>query len=282
MRRGRRAVSKKQTKVKKKMTSEEIEKKKKNIVKSFFVIFALIIIFVIFMIANHFIVLDHNKKTNLVINNKNVTSNLKNDIVIENNIIYLSQADIKNFFDKHIYNDNDTNQIITTYEKKIAAIGFEKNKITINGSNKEIYSHAIKKDEIVYLPISEMTDVYDIEISNIEKTKVVTMDSLEKEQKKAIGKISNNIYNENDRELRMKLLKAGECVDLAAQKRMPHYIAEYLYDLAVITNTFYQNNNISKLKDENQKSDWLGLLNYTYDVMEKLLSLLVIKIPSEM
>lgn len=103
-----------------------------------------------------------------------------------------------------------------------------------------------------------------------------------KEQKKAIGKISNNIYNENDRELRMKLLKAGECVDLAAQKRMPHYIAEYLYDLAVITNTFYQNNNISKLKDENQKSDWLGLLNYTYDVMEKLLSLLVIKIPSEM
>ena len=118
MRRGRRAVSKKQTKVKKKMTSEEIEKKKKNIVKSFFVIFALIIIFVIFMIANHFIVLDHNKKTNLVINNKNVTSNLKNDIVIENNIIYLSQADIKNFFDKHIYNDNDTNQIITTYEKE--------------------------------------------------------------------------------------------------------------------------------------------------------------------
>ena len=30
MRRGRRAVSKKQTKVKKKMTSEEIEKNKKN------------------------------------------------------------------------------------------------------------------------------------------------------------------------------------------------------------------------------------------------------------
>ena len=103
-----------------------------------------------------------------------------------------------------------------------------------------------------------------------------------KEQKKSIGEISNNIYNENDRELRMKLLKAGECVDLAAQKRMPHYIAEYLYDLAVTTNTFYQNNNISKLEDENQKSDWLNLLNYTYGVMEKLLDLLVIKIPSEM
>ena len=220
MRRGRRAVSKKQTKVKKKMTSEEIEKKKKNIVKSFFVIFALIIIFVIFMIANHFIVLDHNKKTNLVINNKNVTSNLKNDIVIENNIIYLSQADIKNFFDKHIYNDNDTNQIITTYEKKIAAIGFEKNKITINGSNKEIYSHAIKKDEIVYLPISEMTDVYDIEISNIEKTKVVTMDSLEKEQKKAI--VTSNVSVRSSTNFIAKTvdrIKKGDCVIVVSSNK---------------------------------------------------------------
>ena len=98
----------------------------------------------------------------------------------------MSEADIANFFDKYIYEDEENNQMITTYEKKIATIGFEKNTININGSDKKIYAHAIKKDETVYLPISEMKDVYDIEISNIEKTKVVTMDSLEKEQKKAI------------------------------------------------------------------------------------------------
>ena len=77
-------------------------------------------------------------------------------------------------------------QIVTTYEKKIATIGFEENKININGSNKNIYAHAIKKDGIIYLPISEMKDVYDVEISNVEETKVVTMDSLKREQKKAI------------------------------------------------------------------------------------------------
>ena len=39
---------------------------------------------------------------------------------------------------KYIYEEKETNQIITTYEKKIAAIGFEDNKITINGSDKNI------------------------------------------------------------------------------------------------------------------------------------------------
>lgn len=190
MKQGKRMEGKIQ-KPKRKMSKEEVAKKKKVITRTFFVIVALLIIFVVALIASNYIILDNNTKTNLIINNKNVTSNLKNDILIEDNIIYLSKPDIANFFDKYIYEEKDTNQIITTYEKKIAAIGFEDNQITINGSDKDIYAHAIKKDDIVYLPISEMKDVYDVEIENIEETKVITMDSLDKEQKKAI--ISSNL-----------------------------------------------------------------------------------------
>ena len=54
----------------------------------------LIAIAVIGMIANEFIILDNNKTTNLVINNNNITSNLKNEILIEDNIIYLSKDGI--------------------------------------------------------------------------------------------------------------------------------------------------------------------------------------------
>lgn len=185
MGKGRRELTK-ETKMKRNMASEEIEKKKKRIVKVLITIVGIIVILIIAMIANEFIILDNNKTTNLVINNKNVTANLKNEVLMEDDIIYLSEADIANFFDKYIYADEENNQIITTYEKKIATIGFEKNTININGSDKKIYAHTIKKDETVYLPISEMKDVYDIEISNIEKTKVVAIDSLEKEQKRAI------------------------------------------------------------------------------------------------
>ena len=185
MKQGRR-VERKVQKPKRKMSSEQIEKRKKNIIRTFITIVALLIIFAIAMVVNNFIILDNNKTTNLVINNKNVTSNLKNEILIEDNIIYLSKGDIENFFDKYIYEDPETDQIITTYDKKIAAIGFEDNKITVNGSQKDIYAHAINKNGTTYLPITEMKDVYNIEIENIEETKVVTMDSLDREQKQAI------------------------------------------------------------------------------------------------
>ena len=173
------------------MSKEQIEKKKKRITRVFITIVALVIICIIAFIANEYIVLDNNTKTNLVINNKNITSNLKNDVLIENDIIYLSKQDIANFFDKYIYEEPDTNQIITTYDKKIAAIGFEEDEITINGSNKRIYAHAIKKENTIYLPVSEMKDVYNVDVQNIENTKVVTMDSLDREQKKAI--VSSNV-----------------------------------------------------------------------------------------
>ena len=181
-------VEKKQ---KNKMPKEGIEKKKSIIIRTFITIIAIIILAIIALIANDYIILDNNKRTNLVINNKNVTSNLKNDVLIEDNIIYLSKQDISNFFDKYIHKDKETSQIITTYDKKIATIGFEEKKININGSEKNIYASAIQKDNVEYLPISEMNEVYDIEIQNIEDTKVVTMDSYNKEQKRAI--VSSNL-----------------------------------------------------------------------------------------
>ena len=185
MEKGKRIVGK-EPKKNKRMSSGEIDRKKKIIKMTFFTIVALLIIFIAAMIANNYIILDNNERINLVINNNNVTADLRKDVFVEDDIIYLSEADVANFFDKHIYYDEQTNKIITTYEKKIAEIGFENNIININGSDKEIYAHAIEKDGEVYLPVSEMADVYDVEIQNIPETKVITMDSLDREQKRAI------------------------------------------------------------------------------------------------
>ena len=121
-------------------------------------------------------------KINLIINNNNVTSRLKNEVKIDDGIIYVSMDDIKNFFDKYIYIEEETNEIITTYDDKIASIGFDANKLTLNGSTKKISAHALKDNDAVYMPISEMQDVYNIELKNIEDTKVITIDSLDREQ----------------------------------------------------------------------------------------------------
>lgn len=172
--------------MKRRMAREQTEKKKKRIIKTFITILAVIILAIIVYKANDYIILDKNKTINLVINNKNVTSNLKKDIFIQDDEIYISKQDLGNFFDKYIYEDTENNQIVTTYDNKIGAISLEENKININGSNKETYAHAIEKDDTIYIPIQELEDVYGIEIKYIESSKVLTIDSISKEQKKAI------------------------------------------------------------------------------------------------
>ena len=191
MKEGKRLNRRINRKVNREITEDEINKKKKIIKVGFFTIIIAIILLIIMMILNNFIVVGKNKKTNLIINNNNITSNLKKDVIIRDDIIYLSTEDIKNFFDPHIYYEQDIESIVTSYGKKIATIGFEKNEVKINGAKKEIDAKAIKENGNDYLPISEMKEVYDIEIENIEKTKVITMDSLKREQIKGI--VSGNV-----------------------------------------------------------------------------------------
>ena len=200
-------------KVKRKMTREEMEKKKKIIKISFLAVITLIVLFIIMLIASNVIVFDKNKETNLVINNRNVTQDLKNGVLIKDDVIYLSEDDVQNFFDKYIYTEEENGKIITTYDKKIAEIGFEDNVIEINGSEKEIYAHAIEENGITYLPISEMNDVYNLEMENIEESKVVTMDSLDREQKKAI--LNSNVSVKSSKNLIAKTIdkaKKGDSV----------------------------------------------------------------------
>lgn len=94
--------------------------------------------------------------------------------------------------------------------------------------------------------------------------------------------LSENIYNEIDRKLRLKILELTKYVDKAVEDRLPSHIAEYVYDLCNITNTFYQNINISKLDDENIKNDYLNVLNIAFKVIKDCLDMLIIGIPSVM
>lgn len=161
-------------------------KKSNKILKKVLITVAILVIIagIVFVISNYI----KNKEkniTNLVINNNNITSKLKKSIIIEDDVIYLSKQDIQNFFDKYIYEDKENNQIITTSDKKTATIQYDQKIIEINGSKKQITATIKKVDDTIYLPISEMHDVYDIEINYIKDSNVITMDSLDREQKKA-------------------------------------------------------------------------------------------------
>jgi arginyl-tRNA synthetase len=104
---------------------------------------------------------------------------------------------------------------------------------------------------------------------------------LELEEYKENG-LSDTIYNEYDRNLRLQLLDFHKDVLGAFHLRLPSVIASYIYDLCVCLNTFYQNNHVSKLEDETKKQDWLFVLALAKDVLKELLNLLGIEIPSMM
>lgn len=180
-------------------------------------IITIIVILLILIIAVVSYIKSRNKDeitaTKLIINNNNVTERLKQDVLIEDNIIYLSMNDIKNFFDKYIYLEEEINKIVTTYENKIAEIGFEEKNITINGAKKEIFATVVEKNDVIYLPISEMSDVYNVEIKYNEEDNVVTMDSLSKELIKA-DIIKNTSVKSQPKFLSRKLekIKRGEGV----------------------------------------------------------------------
>ena len=175
------------------------KKKKENILRRILVVLILLLMIIFILIkAENYIREATEDKINLIINNNNVTERLKNDVKIENGIIYLSMEDIQNFFDKYIYIEDEINEVVTTYDKKIASVGFEVNRLIINGSTTKINACAIKENETVYLPISEMTDVYNIEIANIESKNIITIDSLNREQIKAYTKSNLSVKWKKD------------------------------------------------------------------------------------
>lgn len=175
----------------------EIEKKKSKIG----IIIAIIIIALVlivgaiggyYVIKRNYIVSKINQ-TNLIINNSNATSSLKNNVYIKNGVVYVSKPDIYNFFDNTIIYDEKYNQVVTTSSTKIASLPIDSKQIQVNSSNTTIKAGAIILDEVAYVPISELDEVYNIKITYVESEDLVYIDSLDREQQTATLKKDSSI-----------------------------------------------------------------------------------------
>ena len=94
--------------------------------------------------------------------------------------------------------------------------------------------------------------------------------------------ITSDIYNIQDRNLRLKLLEFNDTVLSSFSNRLPSIIASYIYELCMLLNTFYQNNHINGIEELDKKSDWLNVLKLSHGILVDLLNLLGMEIPSIM
>ena len=125
--------------------------------------------------------------TNLVINNNNITRNVKSNIIIEDNTIYLSTGDMQNFFDEYLLVDEENGRVITTSNTKTVMLPFEGSTINVNGAQKSIEHSLLNRDGTIYLPITDLTDIYNIEVNYSAESNIVTIDSLNRKFVQALS-----------------------------------------------------------------------------------------------
>lgn len=117
--------------------------------------------------------------TKLIINDEDFTEELTHNIVVdENNNIYLSKEDIVNFFDENIYFDKENSVIVTTSNTKTASMELNDTKMIVNGVEQILSAKVFEEDEIIYIPISELSLVYNIDTKYIKDTDKVVIERL--------------------------------------------------------------------------------------------------------
>lgn len=204
----------------------EIEKKKSKIG----IIIAIIIIALVlivgaiggyYVIKRNYIVNKINQ-TNLIINNSNATSSLKNNVYIKDGVVYVSKPDIYNFFDNTIIYDEKYNQVVTTSSTKIASLPIDSKQIQVNSSSTTIKAGAIIIDEVAYIPISELDEVYNIKTTYVESEDWVYIDSLDREQQTAKLKKDSSIkYKPTIISATLAKAKQGDTLTIANRSDYP-------------------------------------------------------------
>ena len=124
------------------------------------IIIVIILLFIICFLletAPYYKIGDTNEMTNIIINNNNVTLSLKRELIIKDDIIFLSLQDISNFFDNDIYFEPTEKRIITTSNTKVASLLLDDNNITINSNDGIWGASAFQTSdeyETIYWPFS--------------------------------------------------------------------------------------------------------------------------------
>lgn len=152
------------------------------------ILVGLLAVFIILLVKNLIYSIFFNKpnsKTKFLLNNEII--NTINNIYIEDSNIYVSEEDIQNIFDKNIYYNVGDEELITTYNKHVAVMHLNSNQMIVNDAVIPLNGILKEIDSKIYLPLSDLEIVYDLEISFSEKTNLVIADSLSKSKIKVMA-----------------------------------------------------------------------------------------------
>ena len=189
-------------------------KKSKFIRNIIISIIALIIVAFIINVAPGFKRNRFKNVTNLVIGEENVTEKLINPIYKDKDgNLYISKDDIKQFFDKTIIFDEENKMLIGTSEVSVGCMVIGEKQITINGSQIDTLSAVIYNNDIMYVPVKDIRQLYNIEVKYVENTDILIIDKLNQGMIKAEAKEETTIrYKQRGLSKKVGELQSGDIV----------------------------------------------------------------------
>lgn len=176
----------------------------------------LIILSFVFKYAENFVIDKYDLK--ILINGED--PDLEYAVYIENRTLYMSTDDVDKLFDSKTYieeNDEGKIEIISITDTKILRITEDENTIEINNTEQNISNSIIKKGKIYYLPISEITGIYNLELTEYENN-IFNFENLN--TKKEISTLKNKAklkYKATNISKSVETLRIGQTVTILEQ-----------------------------------------------------------------
>ena len=154
----------------------------------------LLVLLVVFAVKTILPVKKHERpgKTSLMFNNE--VLDLKKEAFVEDGNYYISMEDIMDLFDSTLYYNEAEKQLITTFNTHIAVLNVNQDYMILNDSTIQLKGKLLEKEGIVYLPISDLDILYDVEIEYSEENNRVILSSINTEKKQAITLKKTYLY----------------------------------------------------------------------------------------
>ncbi len=124
------------------------------------------------------------KELSILLNNEFIEL-INKPIIDDNKNIFFSKEDIQDIFDKTIYYNEAEKELITTYNTHVALLKVDEKYAEINDETIELKGLLHEVDDKIYIPLTDLADVYDLEISYSQKSNRIIMDSTFKSKKEA-------------------------------------------------------------------------------------------------
>lgn len=116
------------------------------------------------------------KELSILFNNEIIET--MNEVTIdEDENIYFSKSDIALLFDENIYYNEAEEELITAYNKHIALLKLDEEYGLINDENTKLKGKLKEYNDEIYIPITDLQLVYDLEITYSKKSNRVIMET---------------------------------------------------------------------------------------------------------